>query len=82
VIPSIVPNWQAFLESSPHPLAPPLSLILAEQFTAEERELFEAVMRPVVEDPHAVVTERIAYLTARKPLIPRDLRSTRLQLHA
>lgn len=72
VIPSIVPHWQAFLESSPHPLAPPLSLILAEQFTAEERQLFESVMRPVVEDPHAVVTERIAYLRARKPLIPRS----------
>lgn len=82
VVPSIVPNWKAFLESSPHPLAPPLSHILAEQFTVEERELFEAVMRPVVEDPHAMVTGRIAYLTARKPLIPRDLRSTRLELHA
>ena len=72
VIPSIVPSWQAFLDSSPHPLAPPLSVILAEQFNAEERKLFESVMRPVVEDPHAVVTERIAYLSACKPLTPRD----------
>jgi ubiquinone/menaquinone biosynthesis C-methylase UbiE len=66
VVPSIIPNWQGFLESSPHPLAPPLSVILAEQFSAEERELFEAVMRPLVENPRTMVTERIAYLSARK----------------
>lgn len=82
VVPSLVPNWQAFLESSPHPLAPPLSLILAEQFSAEERETFEAVMRPVVEDCNALVTERIAYLSARKPLIPRSPgKDTLLRLH-
>jgi arsenite methyltransferase len=68
VIPSIIPSWQAFLESSPHPLAPPLSLILAEQFSAEERQLFEAVMRPEVESRRTMVTERIAYLAARKPI--------------
>ncbi|MGH8257080.1 MAG: class I SAM-dependent methyltransferase [Steroidobacteraceae bacterium] len=67
VIPSNIPSWAAFLDSSPHPLAPPLSAILAQQFTAQERELFETVMRPVVENPNAVATERIAYLTARKP---------------
>lgn len=67
VIPSPIPNWEAFLKSSPHPLAPPLSLILAEQFSAEERQLFEAIMRPLVEDPRTVATDRIAYLTARKP---------------
>lgn len=67
VIPSPIPNWQAFLESSPHPLAPPLSIILAEQFSAEERRLFESVMRPLVEDPRSLTTNRAAYLTARKP---------------
>lgn len=67
VIRSPIPSWEAFLKSSPHPLAPPLSLILAEQFSAEERQLFEAIMRPVVEDPRTVATDRIAYLTARKP---------------
>ena len=67
IIPSPIPNWQAFLESSPHPLAPPLSLILAEQFSAEERQLFESTMRPVVENPRTVTTDRMAYLVARKP---------------
>lgn len=67
VIPSPIPNWQAFLESSPHPLAPPLSVILAEQFSAEERQLFETVMRPLIEDPRSLTTDRAAYLTARKP---------------
>lgn len=67
IIPSPIPSWQAFLESSPHPLAPPLSTILAEQFSAEERQLFESVMRPLVEDPRSLTTDRAAYLTARKP---------------
>ncbi|MGH8294060.1 MAG: class I SAM-dependent methyltransferase [Steroidobacteraceae bacterium] len=68
VVPSVVRTWEAFVNSSPHPLAPPLSLIMAEQFTAEERELFERSMRPVIEDPKAVSTDRMVYLTARKPL--------------
>lgn len=67
VIPSIVHSWDAFVNSSPHPLAPTLSAIMAEQFTPEERELFERSMRPVVEDPKAVSTDRMLYLTARKP---------------
>lgn len=65
--PSITRSWDAFIHSSPHPLAPPLSLIMAEQFTAAERELFERSMRPVIENPNAVSTTRIAYLTAGKP---------------
>jgi arsenite methyltransferase len=68
LIPSPIPSWQAFLESSPHPLAPPLSIILAEQFSAEERQIFEAVMRPQIEDPRSLTTDRVAYLTARKPV--------------
>jgi arsenite methyltransferase len=67
VIPSVVHTWEAFINSSPHPLAPPLSVIMAQQFTAEERQLFERSMRPVVEDPKAVSTDRMVYLTARKP---------------
>ncbi len=67
VIPSPIPNWEAFLNSSPHPLAPPPSIILAEQFSVEERYLFESVMRPLIEDPRSLTTERTAYLTARKP---------------
>lgn len=66
-LPAITHSWEAFIHTSPHPLAPPLSLIMAEQFTAAERELFERSMRPVIEDPKAVTTDRMAYLTARKP---------------
>lgn len=66
--PSIVRSWTVFIHNSPHPLAPPLSRIMSEQFTAEERELFERAMRPVVEDPNAVTTDRMLYLTAKKPL--------------
>ena len=65
--PSIVHSWDVFIGSSPHPLAPPLNVIMAEQFTLEERELFERSMRPVIEDPKAVSTDRMLYLTARKP---------------
>jgi hypothetical protein len=67
VTPTPIPTWQAFLNSSPHPLAPPLSVILAEQFSEAERQLFEGVMRPLIEDPRSLVTDRAAYLTARKP---------------
>lgn len=67
VVPSVVRTWEAFINSSPHPLAPPLRTIMAEQFTAEESELFEHSMRPVVEDPKTLATDRMVYLTARKP---------------
>jgi ubiquinone/menaquinone biosynthesis C-methylase UbiE len=67
-LPSIVHSWEVFINSSPHPLAPPLSVIMAEQFTAEERQLFERSMRPVVENEKAVTTDRMLYLTAKKPL--------------
>lgn len=66
--PSIVRSWSVFIDSSPHPLAPPLSTIMAEQFTAEERLLFERSVRPMIEDPNALTTDRMLYLTARKPL--------------
>jgi arsenite methyltransferase len=68
VVPSLVHSWDAFVNSSPHPLAPPLRVIMAERFTAAERELFERGMRPVVEDPKGVSTDRMVYVTARKPL--------------
>ncbi len=67
-MPSIVRSWNVFINSSPHPLAPPLSAIMSEQFTAEERLLFERTMRPVVEDANAVTTDRMLYLTAKKPI--------------
>lgn len=65
--PSILRSWDVFINSSPHPLAPALSAIMSEQFTAEERQLFERTLRPTIEDPKAVTTDRMLYLTARKP---------------
>jgi arsenite methyltransferase len=56
-----------FLVRSPHPWAPPLSRILAERFSTEERELFETIFRPRVEARQFVTADRIAYLTALKP---------------
>ncbi|HEX8755068.1 MAG TPA: class I SAM-dependent methyltransferase [Steroidobacteraceae bacterium] len=67
-LPSIIRSWDVFINSSPHPLAPPLSVIMSEQFTAEERQLFERTLRPAIEDPKAVTTDRMLYLTAKKPL--------------
>jgi ubiquinone/menaquinone biosynthesis C-methylase UbiE len=64
--PSIIPSWKVFVESSPHPLAPTLSVILAERFTPEERQTFETFMRPLVESGQALAVGRIAYLTAEK----------------
>ena len=60
-------SWETFLNSSPHPLAPPLRTILHERFTAEERKLFETVVRPMVESSELSETDRMVYLTALKP---------------
>jgi arsenite methyltransferase len=68
LLPSIIRSWGLFLRTSPHPWAPPPGLILAEQFTPEERACFEQVMRPIIEAPDTVTTTRIVYVTALKPL--------------
>ncbi len=67
VAPSDVTTWEVFLGVSPHPLAPPLGVILAERFSDEERQFFEQIMRPTVEAGQSVSIDRVAYLTARKP---------------
>lgn len=67
VVPSEATSWEVFLGIAPHPLAPPLGVILAERFTPEERQFFEQILRPGVEAGQPVATNRIAYLTARKP---------------
>jgi arsenite methyltransferase len=68
VMPSPVTSWDVFLGTSPHPWAPPLNQILAEQFTTEERQLFEQMVRPTVESGKNLTTERIVYLQAKKPV--------------
>ena len=59
-------SWQAFLDSSPHPWAPPLTDILAEQFSPEERQIFEASLRPTVESGQTPTIIRTVYATATK----------------
>jgi arsenite methyltransferase len=68
VAPSTITSWDVFLDTSPHPWAPPLRLILAERFSPTERQLFEDFFRPTVEAGKYVSTDRIVYLTAKKPL--------------
>lgn len=60
-------SWEIFLNKSPHPLAPPLAVILRDQFTVEEQKFFEKSLRPTVESGDFINTGRMAYLTARKP---------------
>jgi arsenite methyltransferase len=59
-------SWQSFIDSSPHPWAPPLTDILAQQFTEQERQIFEAALRPLVESGKAPAVERTVYLSACK----------------
>jgi len=67
ILPSNITSWDIFVGFSPHPWAPSLSVILAEQFTAEERQMFEQFVRPAVEARQFTTTDRMAYLTAKKP---------------
>jgi predicted deacylase len=60
-------SWKTFLETSPHPWAPALTDILAQQFTPPEQQYFEEIMRPLVESGRALTTIRTAYITASKP---------------
>lgn len=68
IVPSSITSWEIFLGCSPHPWAPSPRIILEEQFTPEERDLFEQALRPVFEMESATRTDidRIAYLTAIK----------------
>jgi ubiquinone/menaquinone biosynthesis C-methylase UbiE len=68
VSPPLMTSWDVFIGSSPHPLAPSLATILAEQFTAAERQLFEELVRPTVESGKSTTMDRIAYLNACKPV--------------
>ncbi len=67
VIPVFAPSWEVFIHSSPHPWATPLNILLDEQFSPEERQLFEKIVRPTIESPQAVFTDRMAFLSAIKP---------------
>ena len=67
ILPCITNSWEVFVGTSPHPWAPSLATVLANQFTPEERQLFEQTLRPVVEQHQSTSTERNTYITAIKP---------------
>jgi len=67
VMPSPIRSWDVFIGISPHPWAPSLRQILAEKFTAADRELLERMVRPIVESGNNIVTERVVYMSAEKP---------------
>ncbi|HME38730.1 MAG TPA: methyltransferase domain-containing protein [Steroidobacteraceae bacterium] len=68
VAPSLITSWEVFLGNSPHPWAPSLRTILAEQFTPDDRQFFEQLVRPTVESGKNPVTDRVVYMNARKPV--------------
>jgi ubiquinone/menaquinone biosynthesis C-methylase UbiE len=71
--PAPISSWQVFLDSSPHPLAPTLGSILTQQFDTRERQMFEAVFRPLVESGRATTLARIAYLSATRIALERPV---------
>lgn len=68
VRPFSMTSWDVIFATSPHPLAKPLGALLDEQFSPEERKVLIEALRHEIAGPNAVATERIAYLTAIKPL--------------
>ncbi|MBW4024189.1 MAG: class I SAM-dependent methyltransferase [Proteobacteria bacterium] len=63
-----ITDWSVFVGVSPHPMAPTLQQILAEQFTAGERMALEAAFRPEVEAGRLMSTVQMVYLTGSKPM--------------
>ena len=67
VRPGLITSWDVFLSTSPHPWAPAAREILEKQFTADERNYFESVKRPMIEQGRSQAKDAFAYLTAIKP---------------
>lgn len=60
------PNWEAFLRSSPNPLAPTLEETMRYALTPGETEQFTAYLRPLFEAKQYVRRFSVAYLWAVK----------------
>jgi ubiquinone/menaquinone biosynthesis C-methylase UbiE len=67
VMPALTTSWEVFLQTSPHPWAPSLQQIMAEQFTPDECRYFEEILRPTVEAGEGISTDRVVYLQATNP---------------
>jgi len=61
-------SWQTFLNISPHPLAPTLGAVMQERFSETEISYFESVLRPAIEGGTFPSSERMAYMSATKPI--------------
>jgi arsenite methyltransferase len=59
--------WQAFLNSSGNPRIPTIAEAMDQALSAEERELFSAHLRPLVEEGRGVRRMAHAYLRAERP---------------
>jgi ubiquinone/menaquinone biosynthesis C-methylase UbiE len=68
--PGEIASWETFLGSSPHPWAPTAGTILAQQFTAEEQQILEQMVRPAIESGRSTAIDRVAYVSATKRTVP------------
>jgi ubiquinone/menaquinone biosynthesis C-methylase UbiE len=66
VRPSLITDWNVYINTSPHPLAPTIHRVMSGSFSEEERILFERILRPAIESRQSLSTDVIAYLTAVK----------------
>jgi len=66
--PAIGASWDALLESAPFPWSPTLRTLMNEQFSAEERLLFETVLRSDIGAGRMRTATRMAFLSATKPI--------------
>jgi len=60
-------SWEAFVKASGNPLAPTLAEAMADAFTPEEADSFQAYLRPLVEAKQGTKRWAVAYLRGRKP---------------
>jgi arsenite methyltransferase len=60
-------SWESVLRTAGNPLAPTVEEALDQALTPDEREVFEAHLRPLVEADAARGLAAVAYLSATKP---------------
>lgn len=68
IVPSMVPSWDVYLDTAPHPLSPTLRHLFETNFNAQERAILETVLRPGIDEGTSTSTNTMIYLTAIKPL--------------
>jgi arsenite methyltransferase len=65
--PSRTTSWDIVLKNRPFPWAPSLGELLREEFSKEEGQLFEQVLRPLLTSGQQSFAVRTAFLSASKP---------------